>query len=574
MFRIIKQFVRIRWRNVAIVLLLILFVMGTAMPALAEVVRVQPVPGLDNLSDVDAGTPSDDDVLSWDTGSSKWINRAIIEGLWEIDGTETQLITADELDMRSLKIINVADPTLDQDAATKKYVDDNIVTDHGSLGGLADDDHTQYLLVDGTRALTGDLDFAKYKAIALVCDSGATIPASPTAGQWFLHTPTGRTILYQYDGSTWGSIISVGSLTVYVDSTDGTDDLDHGTAVDADAFATIQYAIDCIPGAVGGNVIVSINDETYTEDIVIGGKVPTGDYTITLQGATPTVLDSGLLVGSAVRASIITTSVHVWGSVTRASGTWTIDQRKDKWLRFTSGTCDGEYFLIDSNTTTVATIIGRFYYAGTPAVNDTFNIEEPATQIDSFQLKPLQVGVRFNDIDFVDIPLTSGYTPFAANSESQLHRCRLAPASGTTSIWAVVGAYVEFDTCLSDNIRYLLRNASLIGFVACKVYVGVANRGIQLDSACMIQLGSTLIDGEGIVGSKGIYTFGLGFAVANIKALRTNVSLTANIIRDCTEGIRAELNAVGLTFIPADDRYCKWIGCTDDVVILTGGQVG
>lgn len=32
------------------------------------------------------------------------------------------------------------------------------VTDHGALTGLADDDHTQYLLVNGTRAMTGDLD--------------------------------------------------------------------------------------------------------------------------------------------------------------------------------------------------------------------------------------------------------------------------------------------------------------------------------------------------------------------------------------------------------------------------------
>jgi microcystin-dependent protein len=31
------------------------------------------------------------------------------------------------------------------------------ITEHGSLTGLIDDDHTQYLLVDGTRAMTGDL---------------------------------------------------------------------------------------------------------------------------------------------------------------------------------------------------------------------------------------------------------------------------------------------------------------------------------------------------------------------------------------------------------------------------------
>jgi hypothetical protein len=45
--------------------------------------------------------------------------------LWEIDGTETQLKTADEIDMRSKKIINVTDPAANQDAATKKYVDDS-----------------------------------------------------------------------------------------------------------------------------------------------------------------------------------------------------------------------------------------------------------------------------------------------------------------------------------------------------------------------------------------------------------------------------------------------------------------
>ena len=33
-----------------------------------------------------------------------------------------------------------------------------IVTDHGNLAGLTDDDHTQYLLVDGTRAMTGGIN--------------------------------------------------------------------------------------------------------------------------------------------------------------------------------------------------------------------------------------------------------------------------------------------------------------------------------------------------------------------------------------------------------------------------------
>jgi hypothetical protein len=36
-------------------------------------------------------------------------------------------------------------------------------TDHGSLGGLLDDDHLQYLLVSGARAMAGNLNMASYK---------------------------------------------------------------------------------------------------------------------------------------------------------------------------------------------------------------------------------------------------------------------------------------------------------------------------------------------------------------------------------------------------------------------------
>jgi hypothetical protein len=42
---------------------------------------------------------------------------------------------------------------------TETEIDDMIITDHGSLDGLSDDDHTQYLLADGTRQLTDTWDF-------------------------------------------------------------------------------------------------------------------------------------------------------------------------------------------------------------------------------------------------------------------------------------------------------------------------------------------------------------------------------------------------------------------------------
>lgn len=50
------------------------------------------------------------------------------------------------------------------------------VTDHGDLTGLSDDDHTQYLLVDGTRAVTGDfrVDKSTDATLNINLDSGST----------------------------------------------------------------------------------------------------------------------------------------------------------------------------------------------------------------------------------------------------------------------------------------------------------------------------------------------------------------------------------------------------------------
>ena len=64
------------------------------------------------------------------------------------------------------------------------------VTDHGALTGLGDDDHTQYLLIDGTRSMTGNIT----KAGALSLESNGN------ANQLRLNTNSSLTI----DGITFG----------------------------------------------------------------------------------------------------------------------------------------------------------------------------------------------------------------------------------------------------------------------------------------------------------------------------------------------------------------------------------
>jgi hypothetical protein len=65
------------------------------------------------------------------------------------------------------------DPTKDGHLVTRRYLDSELATvsggiiqDHSNLSGLGDDDHTQYLLADGSRGLSGDWNAGNYSITA------------------------------------------------------------------------------------------------------------------------------------------------------------------------------------------------------------------------------------------------------------------------------------------------------------------------------------------------------------------------------------------------------------------------
>ena len=170
-------------------------------------------------------------------------------------------------------------------------------------------------IIDSTNlTFSKDVDFAKYKAIAMACDNGSTLPTSPVIGQWFLHTPTGRKVLMMYDGSSWIPIISLGSMTLYVDGTNGTDSQNNGYGTGANAFRTIQYAINQIPGQYSGDVTINIASGTYG-GFTLQGKYPTGNYYIYINGTLQTdytgTITSGT-TGSAENYCTITVSGAGW----------------------------------------------------------------------------------------------------------------------------------------------------------------------------------------------------------------------------------------------------------------------
>ena len=82
-----------------------------------------------------------DPTANQDAATKKYVDDNSGAPLWEVDGTESQLIIPDEIDMQTKKIINLVDPTTDQEAATKKYVDDQLPVTHASTTGQTTDDH-------------------------------------------------------------------------------------------------------------------------------------------------------------------------------------------------------------------------------------------------------------------------------------------------------------------------------------------------------------------------------------------------------------------------------------------------
>lgn len=75
---------------------------------------------IDDITDVVITSVADGEILVWDSGTSKWINQTWAE----------------------------------------------IAGDHGNLSGLTDDDHTQYLLADGTRGLSANWDVGAHTITA------------------------------------------------------------------------------------------------------------------------------------------------------------------------------------------------------------------------------------------------------------------------------------------------------------------------------------------------------------------------------------------------------------------------
>ena len=269
--------------------------------------------------------------------------------------------------------------------------------------------------------------------------AGSTVPATPITNQMFLHTPTGRTVLMQYDGSNWNPIQSYGTMTIYVDGTDGTDAIDKGGAVDAGAFATLQYAINCVPSYFGGEVNIYLAAGTYTEDITISGKTSAGVDLIHVIGSM-TQVTTGVATGGTQGSG---------ANAPKVTGTYSARANEGKLIHFTSGSNNDLYRVIGYTTTTNMFLDGLGLNAQ-PLNGDTYEILDWGTVISGETGLFNQAKIQFDRIKLSD---TSGSYVFVAwaASEAVFYECSIVNSgtmyglvSASSSTILIYDSYISY----------------------------------------------------------------------------------------------------------------------------------
>lgn len=171
-------------------------------------------------------------------------------------------------------------------------------------------------------------------------------------------------------------------------------------------YTTIQSAYNAINPVIIGNVIISIDAGTYTENLVLGGKVASGLYNILFQAATRTTdlnttATGGTAGNSTTQATVIKTGAG-----------WTVNAYRGKWLRFTSGTLNGEIKLINGNTADTLTLVGD-YFSAAPANGNAFVIESNNVNIvGDHTINPTTIELQFKHLKLQNVTIKQAFIQF------------------------------------------------------------------------------------------------------------------------------------------------------------------
>lgn len=222
-------------------------------------------------------------------------------------------------------------------------------------------------------------------------------------------------------------------------------------------FATPQLAYDYIEGNIDGNQIMRISAGTYSGNLDMGGKNVSGAYDVTIEAATTTTLVSTTLTG------MTTGSTSVQPTLTKTGAGWTVDAYKGKWLAISDGVNIDEIRPINSNTSTVLTLVGEFFSSASSS-GDSFIIFDNDVDITGdVCLNPSPVTMNFNNINLHTIEAFNNTINF---NQSHHHDFREVMCSLSYSKCVLFADTAPWDTtlplCLEVFNGFVLLDETLV----------------------------------------------------------------------------------------------------------------
>jgi len=367
-------------------------------------------------------------------------------------------------------------------------------------------------------------------------------PGSPYDGQKFLHAIAGRRIEYIYDAliGIWRPLNALGAIDVYVDATDGTDDLDHGYGVDAAAFSSIQYAVDMLPnqGATRNNQFtIHINDEIYAEDVYVGLR---NNCNIDFIGTLTTI--SNLVATGGLQGAAPATPARV-------DGAFVVGAHDGLLIYFTSGANNGEYRIIGMTTAGSLYLVGNPLPAA-PINGDTYTIYDWGTSIRTFYTYYCNFVRNYNICFDNATPHPAGAAVFSSfESRGNDFRCKYR-TTGAISAAIVAGAfrgiYTSFFECTSlGGARALdVFGCAAVEVGGCKLLgggLGAGSIGIRIQSEGDCEFGGAATGGKGM---NEISAFGIGCYLVNNSVLSTWTPTINHFIHgNVVQGINSSRNS-------------------------------
>lgn len=272
----------------------------------------------------------------------------------------------------------------------------------------------------------------------LEAQSGAIFPIAPFTGQHFLHVLTGRKIEYVYDGSTWQPVRAYGATYIYVDKTDGTDDLLHGYGVDAAAFKTINYAYSMLPTQLDETADIIISAESYTEDLNLSPHTAAIEFVGTTTESADEIITGG--------------DQGATSTPVKLTGTYSAAEYDNQIIRITKlgGVATSEYRVASQTTTTNVYLVG-IALSAVPINNDTFRLVTLGTTLTG------SIGVR----------------PYTSGSENG-RGCK-----GVISFW-----YMNLNS--GGNISHIYSHSSFVYVYACIVTDSYGSYGLSCDNLSLV----------------------------------------------------------------------------------------